>query len=208
MTLDRMTRYPDRSSTDRDDLNRLLDEQFVGTLSSVVDGMPWSLPLLFVRDGDRILLHGSTGAGLLRHVADGAPVTFTVTSVDGIVIAHSAFDSSANYRSAVLRGVAEPVVGAAATAAMEHLTDALIPGRTREVRASTRRELAATLVLALPIDAYVYKSRDGLAGDPDEATDAWYGVVPLRTVAGEPRRDPSCAAEVPPSVEALVRRFG
>ena len=101
---ERLTRKPDRGHLERDELDALLDEVLAGTLSTVVDGRPWVVPMLYARDGDRILLHGSTGAGALRHVAAGAPAALSVTVVDGLVVAHSTFDSSANYRSAVVHG--------------------------------------------------------------------------------------------------------
>ena len=82
----------------------MLDDELVGTLATVVDDGPWAVPLLFARDDDRLLLHGSTGAGALRHVTAGAPIAFCVTAIDGVVVAESTFESSANYRSAVLRG--------------------------------------------------------------------------------------------------------
>lgn len=203
-----LTRYPQRGSSQRADLDALLDEELVATLATVVDGEPWTVPMLFARDGDRVVVHGSTGAGALRHVAAGAPVTLTVHAVDGIVLAHSAFDSSASYRSAVLRGTLEPLTGDDATRALDALTDKVVPGRVAEVRASTPKELAATAVLALAIEdgSWLYKARSGGAGAPDEDTDAWYGVVPLRTVADEPVTEPGCAAPVPASVRDLVAR--
>lgn len=146
-----LTRLGDRRSRGRHDLDALLDEVLVATVSTVVDGLPWSVPIFFARDRDRVLLHGSTGGGILRHLAAGAPVTLTVFSLDAIVVAHTAFESSANYRSAVLSGTAESLTGTDAEVALDLLTDRLVPGRVIEVRSSTRREYAATTVLALPI---------------------------------------------------------
>lgn len=102
-------RLSGRSRPARADLDAVLDAGLVGTLSTVVDGAPWVVPLLYARDGDRILLHGSTGAGALRHVADGAPAALSVVHLDGIVVAHTTFDSSANYRSAVVYGTLRPI---------------------------------------------------------------------------------------------------
>ena len=82
-----LTRKPDRGSSSRDRLDTLLDDELVGTLATVVDGDPWAVPLLFARDDDRLLLHGSTGAGALRHVTAGAPIAFCVTAIDGVVVA-------------------------------------------------------------------------------------------------------------------------
>ena len=193
-----LTRKPDRAA-DRELLDALLDETKVGTLSTVVDGLPWSVPMLFARDGDSILLHGSTGAGALRHVAAGAPVTFTVFALDGLVVADTLFDHSANYRSAVVRGVLE--VADDAQVALEVLSDKLIPGRVAEVRPTTRKELAATVALRLPIvdGQWIAKARTG--GPGGESAD-WTGVVPVRTVYDAPV---TYSGDVPPdSVRALV----
>ncbi len=199
--LDALTRKPARA-TDRAALDELLDEAKVGTLSTVVDGLPWSVPMLFARDGDAILLHGSTGAGALRHVAAGAPVTFTVFVMDGLVIADTLFDHSANYRSAVVRGALDPVDDA--KSALEVLSDKLIPGRVAEVRETTRRELAATAALRLPIvdGQWIAKARTG--GPGSESAD-WTGVVPMRTVYDEPIT--YSGETVPDSVLALTGRL-
>ena len=129
-----LTRYPERGSDERTLLDALLDEVLVATVSTVVDGEPWTVPTLFARDGDRILIHGSTGAGLMRHLASGAPATVTVFQLDALVVADSAFDSSANYRSAVLRGNFEPVPADEADGALWALTNRLLPARQDEVR--------------------------------------------------------------------------
>ncbi|WP_238422740.1 pyridoxamine 5'-phosphate oxidase family protein [Gordonia sp. 'Campus'] len=195
-----LTRKPERSA-DRALLNALLDEAKVGTLSTVVDGQPWSVPMLFARDGDSILLHGSTGAGALRHVAAGAPVTFTVFVLDGLVVADTLFDHSANYRSAVVRGVLD--VAHDARASLEALSDKLIPGRVAEVRPTNRKELAATVALTLPIvdGRWIAKARTG--GPGGESTD-WTGVVPVRTVYDAPTTH---SGDAPPaSVRALVEK--
>lgn len=209
----RLTRKPERGSSDRTALDALLDDVLVGTLATVVDGRPWTVPMLFARDGDHVLLHGSTGAGALRQVAAGAPAALTVVALDGLVVAHTTFESSANYRSAVLHGELVTLSGAEQERALDVLSDRLVPGRTSEVRPSSRREHAATLAMALPITdgRWLYKERTGGPSEPDEETQAWTGVVPLRTVAGEP--EPSehavtLGAPVPASVRALIERSG
>lgn len=205
-------RLAGRSRTERADLDAVLDAGLVGTLSTVVDGQPWAVPLLYARDGDSILLHGSTGAGALRHVAAGAPAVLSVVHLDGVVVAHTTFDSSANYRSAVVYGTLAPVTGTEEKrAALTRLADAVLPGRDAEVRPMTAREVAATQVLRMPIldGEWLVKVRTGGPGDPDEPTDAWTGVVPLRVVADEPRPDArSSGVEVPASVRTRVRRGG
>lgn len=208
---ERLARHAERGSTERGALDALLDEVLAGTLSTVVDGRPWVVPMLFARDGDRILLHGSTGAGALRRVASGAPAALTVVSVDGLVVAHTTFESSANYRSAVVHGELVTLTGAERAGALDRLSDRLLPGRTGEVRPTTRREEAATLAMALPITdgRWLLKARAGGPSAPEEETaGAWCGVVPLRTVAGVPEPAPWAGdAPVPASVEALVGRW-
>ena len=198
--LNRLHRKPDRGG-DRALLDEILDEVKVGTLSTVVDGLPWSVPMLFARDGDRILLHGSTGAGALRHVATGAPVTLTAFVLDGLVVADTLFDHSANYRSAVVRGSLVEV-DADPSYALDVLSDKLIPGRTAEVRTHTGKEIAATTVLALQIEdgQWITKARSGPPGDTTEPV--WTGVVPTRIVYGEPVG--ATDGDIPASVRALA----
>ena len=198
-------RHPERAG-DRALLDRLLDEVLVGTLSTVLDGLPWVVPMLFARVGDDVLLHGSTGAGALRHVAAGAPAALCVMALDGLVVAHSTFDSSANYRSAVVTGALTPLEGVDQQRALDVLSDRILPGRTGEVRGSTRKEWAATQAMALPIvdGQWMVKARTGGPSEPDEPTDAWCGVVPMRVVADEPVAAPwSASTPVPESVRRL-----
>ncbi|MGV9793873.1 pyridoxamine 5'-phosphate oxidase family protein [Gordonia sp. NPDC003422] len=193
-----LTRKPDRAG-DREVLDSVLDEARVGTLSTVVDRLPWSVPMLFARDGDDILLHGSSGAGLLRHIAAGAPVAFTVFVLDGIVIADTLFNHSANYRSAVVRGTCVKVDDSRHV--LEMMSDKMIPGRVAEVPAATAKEIAATITLRLPIvdGQWLAKAR---TGGPGVDVDGWTGVVPVRTVFDEPIGYSD--GEVPESVRRLV----
>lgn len=205
-------RERERARTERHDLDAVLDAAAVGTLATVLDGQPWVVPMLYARDGDRIILHGSTGAGALRHVAAGAPAAFCVTLLDGIVVADTLFDSTANYRSAVVRGHLTVIDPADAAYALDLMSDALIPGRSSEVRPSTKKELSATLAITLPIEpeGWTVKVRDAPPGQPEDAADSggWAGVVPLRTVAGDPVPAPWVSADIdaPKSVRRLVER--
>jgi hypothetical protein len=131
-----------------------------------------------------------------------------VTVVDGLVLAHSTFDSSANYRSAVVHGELAPLTGDDRTTALTRISERLVPGRTSEVRSMTRREEAATLAMAMPITdgRWLLKVRSGGASPPDEETSAWCGVVPLRVVAGAPEPAP-WTVDVGAPVPASVSRF-
>ncbi|WP_430334222.1 pyridoxamine 5'-phosphate oxidase family protein [Rhodococcus sp. ACT016] len=206
--MDRIRRYPDLAGDQRADLDAVLDAAAVGTLATVVDGLPWVVPMLYARDGDRIVLHGSTGAGALRHVAAGAPAAFAVTMLDGIVVADTLFDSTANYRSAVVRGNLRQFGGDEAVHALDLMSDSLVPGRSAEVRTHTKKELAATLAMVLPIEpgCWTVKVRDAPPPAPTTDSAAWAGVVPLHTSAREPIPAPWVAAGTPPpeSVRRLV----
>ncbi len=205
-----LNRHPERARTDRQALDDLLDDVPAGTLSTVVDAHPWVVPMLYARDGDRVILHGSTAAGALRQIAAGAPVALCVFALDGLVVAHSTFESSANYRSAVVQGVAEVLAGTAKTEALQRFSDRLLPGRNAEVVAMTAKEQAATLTFTLPIvdGQWVLKTRTGHADPPEGPTDAWCGVIPLHTVAGPPEPAPWTARDtpVPASVRAVLAR--
>ena len=166
------------------------------------------VPTGFARDGDRLLLHGSTGSRWLRALAGGAPVCVTVTELDALVVARSAFESSLRYRSACLFGTCAALAGDDAARALELFTERVLPGRVREVRPSTPRELAATLVVALPIDQWSLKVSEGWPDDPPEdvAGDAWAGVVPLRKGWEQPIPAPGLGTgiQLPESVRGLA----
>ena len=205
--IDRLRRHRERGSDDRAQLDAILDAALVGTLATVVEDEPWVVPVLVARDGDRLLIHGSTGAGALRHVAAGARAAICVTHLDGLVVAHTTFESSANYRSAVVRGRLEQLAGAEAARALDVLSEHVLPGRLAEVRGTTAKERAATLALSLPITdgGWTVKVRNAWSDEPDEPTDAWIGVVPVETRFGAPSTAPfSPTGQVPDSIRALV----
>lgn len=206
--LTRVRRLSDKQRHDRAALDAVLDAGSVAHVAILDAGVPLAIPMAYVRDDDRLLLHGSTGSRLLRHLDTGATTSATVTLLDGLVVARSAFESSMHYRCAMVFGVARRV--ADPTLALEHLTDGLIPGRSAEVRASTRRELAATLVVELPIEQWSVKVSDGPPEDDDADLDgdAWAGVVPLEVSYGAPMPAPDLrpGIEVPTSVTRLLEQ--
>ena len=207
----RLTRLPEYGSDGREELDLLLDEQAVGHVGVVrPDGFPVIVPTAVARDGDRLLVHGSTGSRWMRMAADGASVCVEVTATDGVMVARSAFESSFRYRSAVLFGTCVRLEGAEKEAALDVLTDKLIPGRVAEVRRSSAKELAATMVLALPITEWSLKVSGGWPedGEEDVAGDAWAGVVPVRPTAyGTPLPAPDLRSGIPlpDSVRRLSR---
>lgn len=207
MSRTRLTRLPEKTSTDWPALCRLLDDALTVSVALVVDGSPVVVPTVAARDGDRLLVHGSTGSGWMRRLADGADACVSATVVDAVVVARSGFESSYRYRSAVLFGSFTEVTGVAKTAALDLVVDRLIPGRVAELRPATRRELAATLLLAMPIAEWSLKVSEGWPEDEAEdiAGPAWAGVVPVRTTYGEPQPAPDLRPDVavPDSVRAL-----
>jgi hypothetical protein len=184
----RIGRLPERGVDDLATIQAILDEGLVCHVAYVVDGRPVVLPTLYARDGDRVLLHGSNSMGLARAVRGGSPLSVAVTHLDGVVVARSAFNSSANYRSVVIHGTGVILEGSEKDEALDTLVDRLIPGRLGDVRPSTVTEIRQTTVIALSLDEVSAKVRSGGPND-DEADldlDTWAGVVPFFTVAGEP----------------------
>jgi hypothetical protein len=209
----RITRLAEKGRTDRADLDALLDSTRVGHFALVdAAGHPVVIPTAIARDGDQVFAHGSTGSRWMRLLADGAPTCLAVTALDGLVVARSAFESSLHYRSAVLFGTCTPLPDADKPAALDLVTETLLPGRTAEIRRPSARELRATLVLAFPITEWSLKVSDKWPEDLPEDLDgdAWAGVVPLVSGYGAARPAPDLNAgiEVPPSVRALATPGG
>ena len=206
------TRKPDRGSHDVAEARAVLAEALIGHVGTVDDsGGPVVLPVAIALDpdADRVLFHGSTGAGMFRRLAAGAPACLTVTHLDGLVIARSAFESSMNYRSVVLLGVCEVLDGEAKHDALRVLTDHLTPGRWDAARPMRTSEVAATLVLALPLVEFSVKSRDGGPND-DEDSDwpIWAGHVPVRMLAGEPIAAPGSGQHPAPQIPGPLAGAG
>ena len=201
-----VSRLAELQSTSRRQLDDLLDSTPLATVALVRDGHPVALPIGFARIDDEVVIHGSTGSPWLSALAGGAPAAVSVTTLDGVVVARSGFESSFHYRSAVLFGTFETVTEDKVRY-LEILTDTFIPGRVAELRASTRKELAATVVLRLPIgsDNWSLKISDGWPEDPesDVAAGGWAGVVPITTSYGTALRAPDCEESIP--VAASVR---
>jgi nitroimidazol reductase NimA-like FMN-containing flavoprotein (pyridoxamine 5'-phosphate oxidase superfamily) len=202
-----ITRLREKASTDRAMLDALLDSCSIGHFGLVDEfGQPVVIPTAVVRDGDAVLAHGSTGSPWMRRLAEGVPTCLAVTALDGVVVARSAFESSLHYRSAVLFGNCSVVEDRAG--ALDRITERLIPGRSGEIRRPRSPELAATLVLSLPIAEWSLKISDGWPDDPadDIAGDAWAGVLAQLSAFGEPRPAPDLRGgiPVPPSVARLA----
>jgi nitroimidazol reductase NimA-like FMN-containing flavoprotein (pyridoxamine 5'-phosphate oxidase superfamily) len=188
-----LRRKAERGHFDRPTVHAVLDAGQVCHVGVVVDGAPKVLPMAYGRVDEVLYLHGAVGNALLR-AATGAEVCVTVTLVDALVLARSAFHHSMNYRSVVVLGVAERVTDLAEQRrAAAAIVDHAVPGRSEVARPPTDAELRATAILRLPIVEASAKVRTGGPIDDDEdlAYPAWAGVVPLRTATGEPEQDPT-----------------
>ena len=199
-----INRLKQRSVSDRDEMYEILDSAILCHIGYVEDGQPFVLPYGYVRDGNRILIHGSTGARFMRELAKGAPTCITVTHLDGLVVARTTFDSSMNYRSVVILGKAEEISGEEKATLLDKLSDGLLPGRTSEVRASTKKEIAATTLLALSLEEAAVKVRSGPPSDDEgSGTGIWSGIIPISIVAGDaiPSDEESALLPIPESVK-------
>ncbi|MEF9902503.1 pyridoxamine 5'-phosphate oxidase family protein [Streptomyces sp. P9-A2] len=198
------TRSPERAAYDRDLVHAILDEGYVCHLGFVRDDAPVVLPTLYARVAERLYVHGSTGSRPLRAagLADpGLPVCLTVTHVDGLVLARSAFHHSLNYRSVVVHGLAYDVTDPEEKRqALDALVDHVVPGRAADSRPANKKELAATAVIRLDLTEVSAKLRTGGVNDEPEdlALPHWAGVVPLTRTYGTPLADPSLPAGTEP----------
>ncbi|SDO94269.1 hypothetical protein SAMN04487848_2626 [Microbacterium sp. ru370.1] len=211
-TLTRVRRLPHHQRTDRAALYEVIDGALSATLAIVRDDRPVALPVGIGRDGDDLLVHGSTGSDFFRRIAAGVPVCVTVTHLMGVKYARSLFDSSMRYRCAVVHGVASVVPPEDKETALLALSEHLMPGRSADVRPMTPRELAATMVLRIPLaEASVKDNAGSLVEVDDDGEDraVWAGMLPLRVVAGDPVTSPQTVAgtSVPESVRRAARRI-
>lgn len=184
----RVHRIPSRASYDRAGCYAILDEALVCHVGFVFDAVPYVIPTAYARTGDHLYIHGAAASRMLKALASGIDVCVTVTLLDGLVLARSAFHHSMNYRSAVILGVATLVNDHdEKRRALDAFVERMRPGRSREVRAPNAKELAATSVLRLAIEEASVKTRaGGPLDDPEDMTlRCWAGHIPLRLVRSE-----------------------
>ena len=206
----RVRRHPERGVFDRAALYTILDEGFVCHIAFAVDGQPYAIPTGYARLGDALYLHGSAASRMVRQLSSGLEVCVTVTLVDGLVLARSVFEHSVNYRSAMVYGRSQLVSDAAEKlVALRAVTDHVCPGQWNYARRPSKKELAATTVIALPLQEASSKVRDSGPGDsdgPDRDLPIWAGVLPIHTLFGTPIDDPAAARPIdtPAHVSGLV----
>ncbi len=202
-------RIKDRGRYDREIAYAILDAAFLAHVGFCVDGQPFVIPMMYARDGDTLLLHGSIASRLVLKLGEGVETCVNVTIVDGLVLARSHFNHAVNYRSVVAFGHATAIIDAERkVAALAHFVEAMLPGRTAESRAPDRNELAATTVLHFNIVDISAKIRD--VGAKDDKADLslpyWAGVVPIKSGYSAPQPEPDCHAALPESVRRLLQR--
>lgn len=206
----RVRRVPKRAHYDRETVYSVLDDGYVAHVGFSIDGRPFVIPMLYGREGDTLFLHSSTKGRFYKDLSEGIPVCITVTHLDGIVLARSAFHHSMNYRSVVSHGQCRPVSRDERERALYIFTEQLLPGRWDECRPITDKEIDVTGVLAFTIETAAAKIRTGGPSDDKEdyALPIWAGVVPLSLEKGDLIPDPQMTGDypVPDSVHALVKK--
>lgn len=196
-----LKRLPKRGVFERDAVYKILDEGFICHVGFVADGQPFVIPTGYARVDDKLYIHGSAASRMLRSLAEGIDVCVTVTLLDGLVLARSAFHHSVNYRSVVILGRAKLVESnAEKMTALEAFTEQVVPGRWAEIRWPNEQELKGTLVLALPLEEVSAKVRTGPPSDDEEDMNqpVWAGVLPLSLTAAAPITAPDLRVDVAP----------
>lgn len=195
-----LKRLPQRGSYDRELVHAILDEGLLCHVGFVVDGAPFVIPTAYWRTGDRLYIHGAPASRMLRNLRQGVDVCVTVTLLDGLVLARSAFHHSMNYRSVVIFGRAELVEDPESKlAAMNAFMDHVVPGRGADVRPPSPAEAAGTLILSIPLEEVSAKVRSGPPVDDahDMGLPVWAGEVPLRLTATAPQAAPDLTFDGP-----------
>lgn len=204
----KVKRLPERGMYDRSEIDPILDEGFICHVGFVVDGQPFVIPTGYARDGDRVLIHGSSASRMLRTLKEGVDVCLTVTHVDALVLARSAFHHSINYRAVVILGKATLIEDREAKLdALRILTEHFIPGRWDDCRPPNEIELKATIALEIPLTEASAKVRTGPPGDEEEdyALPYWAGLLPIPPTTQTPIPDPQLSPGI--DVPDYVRNY-
>ncbi len=204
----RIKRLPKRGHYDRDTIYKILDEALICHVGFAENEQPFIIPINFARVGDTIVLHGAKASRLLKHIETGNPVCVEATLVDGLVLARSVFHHSVNFRSVVLFGTGRLVEDdQEKMAALEAITEHLIPGRWSEARLPNRKEMNATSVVSINIDQASAKVRSGPPGDDEEdyALPIWAGVLPMQEVPLSPVKDELMTQDI--AVPKYVKKY-
>lgn len=201
-------RLSDREFVDREAINHFLDSEFLAHVGFTEKSTnePFVIPMGYARDGDRILLHGSTGSRMMMQIARGAQICVTITRVDGLIAARSTFNSSINYQSVMIFGTATVLKDEEKIAALEAISNGLIPGSWNYTRPINSKETAATMIVALSLEKLSAKQRTGNSHDEDEDLNLplWAGIIPIERSFGTPI-PAEYAADIPVPAHILNR---
>lgn len=199
-----------KASNEQSDLYSILDDNLVAHVGVVENGQPIVIPMTYGRSGNTLYLHGSTGSRLMRLLAENPNVCVSITELNALKVARSTFNSGMHYRAAVIFGKAKLVEDSEKLAALDALSDGLIPGRNPEARPTTKKELAATIIIALDLDETSVKISSNEVDDPEEDMNLgyWAGIVPIKTIAGQPipADEESASLPVPESIKKFIER--
>jgi nitroimidazol reductase NimA-like FMN-containing flavoprotein (pyridoxamine 5'-phosphate oxidase superfamily) len=207
----RIRRSPLRAHYDRETVHAILDAGLLCHVGYVIDGQPYVTPTAYWRKGERVYWHGSSASKMLRHLKQGPRVCFTVSLMDGLVLARSGFHSSVNYRAVMAFGPAELVESEAEKlTALEDMMERIVPGRWPGLKPPSKQELKATTVVSLKLEEVAAKVRQGPPVDEPEdyALDIWAGVVPLGTATGAAEDDPRLKAGIARPENLAAIRIG
>jgi nitroimidazol reductase NimA-like FMN-containing flavoprotein (pyridoxamine 5'-phosphate oxidase superfamily) len=207
----KVKRKPERGHYDRATVHAILDAGLLCHVGYAIDGQPYVTPTAYWREGEHVYWHGSSASRMLKTLKTGIPACLTVAHLDGLVLARSGFHHSLNYRSVMILGLARLVEGdAAKTRALHAFMERITPGRWDEVRAPTEQELKATTVMYMPIEEVSAKVRPGGCIDDEEdyVLDCWAGVLPIKTVIGEPIPDDRLKPGIPAPAYLKAFRLG
>ena len=205
-----LKRFAYKASFETSDLHSILDENLVAHVGLVENGQPLVIPMTYGRSGDTLYLHGSSGSRLMRLLADNPQVCVSVTELNALKVARSNFNSGMHYRSVVIFGMARLLEDEEKLAALDLISNSLIPGRVSEARPMTKKEAAATIIVALPLDEASVKISVNEVDDPEEdmGLGYWAGIVPLLRGVGEviPADKESRELPIPESIRRFVER--
>ncbi|EWY38607.1 flavin-nucleotide-binding protein [Skermanella stibiiresistens SB22] len=207
----RVKRLHERGSYDRAAVHAILDAGMLCHVAYVIDGQPYCTPTLYWREGDTLYWHGSSASRMLRHLKEGIAANLTVSHLDGLVLARSGFNHSANYRSAMCFGTARIVEDPdEKAAALRAVVDRFYPDRSASLRPITAQEIKATTVIGMAIDQASAKIRAKGVADEEEdyGHPVWAGVLPIRTIIGEEQPCPRLLPEIARPEELAIYRAG
>ena len=203
-------RISHKASNELSDLYSILDDNLVAHVALVENGEPIVIPMTYGRDGNTLYLHGSTGSRLMRLLAQNPSVCISITELNALKVARSTFNSGMHYRAAVIFGKAELVRDENKLRALDALSDGLIPGRNLEARPTTKKELAATIIISVELDETSVKISKNEVDDPEEDMNLgyWAGIIPLTTIAGTaiPADLESESLPIPPSIQRFIEK--